>query len=146
MPAKIISSGAGVERFSQYDQMSDDIGKMAREHAHSIFAETYSSQLQSTLADTEALGALLDETVLAAGDRNIPTDYLVRAWIEHSHNAHASRLETTFGTTVLYWHFHRLNFVIFISSFCFLLNLDVFIFMYPCIATAVISREGSLTK
>ena len=77
VPAKMVSHRAGVERFGQYAELSDDIGKMAGEHAHSLFAETYSSQLHSTLADTEALGTLLDETVLAAGDKNMPKDALV---------------------------------------------------------------------
>ena len=82
VPAKMVSNRVGVERFGQYAELSDDIDQLAGEHAHSLFAETFSSQLQSTLADTEALGALLDETVLAAGERNMPTDNLVRARIE----------------------------------------------------------------
>ena len=138
----MVSRKAGVEQFKQYEQLSDDIDKMAGEHAHSLFAETYSSQLHSTLADTEALGALLDDTELAAGDRNMPTHYLVRAGIEHSHNAHASRLKTTFGTTVAYSHFlfcnsHRLG-LLFAQVTCVFL-------IHPC-AAADISRELSLTK
>ena len=93
VPAKMVSNRVGVERFGQYEQLSDDIDKMAGKHAHSLFAETYSSQLQSTLADTEVLGALFDDTVLAAGDRNMPTDYLVCPGMEHPHNAHASCLQ-----------------------------------------------------
>ena len=74
----MVSRKAGVEQFKQYEQLSDDIDKMAGEHAHSLFAETYSSQLHSTLADTQALGALLDDTDLEVEDQNMPTDRLVR--------------------------------------------------------------------
>ena len=74
---KMVSSENGIQRFSQYQQLSTDVENLLQEHAHSLFAETYSSQLHSTLADTEALGTLLDETVLAAGDKNMPKDALV---------------------------------------------------------------------
>ena len=82
LAAEIVSAHKGVERFSQYDTLADDVGKMIQEESHSLFGESYSSQLESTLMDTEALGAMLDGAVLKAGNRNFPTDHLVCYIIE----------------------------------------------------------------
>ena len=75
--AEIVSGHKGVERFSQYNDLSAEVTKMVREQSHSLFGESYSSQLESTLMDTEALGAMLDNALLKAGKDNMPTDYLV---------------------------------------------------------------------
>ena len=75
--AEIVSSSKGVERFNQYKQLSSDVKKLVQEESHSLFGESYSSQLESTLMDTEALGAMLDSTVLKAGAKNMPTHDLV---------------------------------------------------------------------
>lgn len=75
--AEIVSGNKGVERFNQYDDLSAEVTEMVKEQSHSLFGESYSAQLESTLMDTEALGAMLDGALLKAGDTNMPTDNLV---------------------------------------------------------------------
>ena len=75
--AEIVSGHRGIERFNQYEDLAAEVTEMVREQSHSLFGESYSSQLESTLMDTEALGAMLDDAVLKAGKNNIPKNYLV---------------------------------------------------------------------
>ena len=75
---KMVSNELGIERFRQYKELSGDIEKLVQERSHSLFAESYSSQLDSTLTDTESLGSMLDNTDLEAGEDNFPMDDLVR--------------------------------------------------------------------
>ena len=70
----MVSGTKGVERFSQYKELSSDIEKLVQERSHSLFAESYSSQLDSTLADTESLGTMMEETILETGESNIAID------------------------------------------------------------------------
>ena len=77
LAAEMVSPYQSVQRFRQYHTLADDVGKMIQEESHSLFGESYSAQLESTLMDTEALGAMLDGAVLKAGDGNFPTDSLV---------------------------------------------------------------------
>ena len=76
---EIVSGHKGIERFNQYDDLAAEVTEMVREQSHSLFGESYSSQLESTLMDTEALGAMLDDdaVLLKAGDDNMPKDSLV---------------------------------------------------------------------
>ena len=80
--AEMVSPYQGVQRFKQYHTLADDVGKMIQEESHSLFGESYSAQLESTLMDTEALGAMLDGAVLKAGNSNFPMDHLVCYIIE----------------------------------------------------------------
>ena len=81
LAAEIVSAHKGVERFRQYDTLAGDVEQMIQEESHSLFGESYSSQLEATLMDTEALGAMLDGAVLKAGDGNFPTDNLACSMI-----------------------------------------------------------------
>ena len=62
-PASIISSsGDGVQRFRELGDLGDEIRAMHRQESHSIFDETWSSQLNQTLVNTENLGKLMSSS------------------------------------------------------------------------------------
>ena len=86
-----VSPTSGIERFSQYGHLESDVKKLVQENLHSLFAETYSAQVESTLADTQALGTMLESASLEAGEKNMPTDELVRFLILRPHRYNISQ-------------------------------------------------------
>ena len=62
-PASIISSsGNGVERFRELNALGDEIRALHRQESYSIFDETFSSELNQTIMNTEDLGELLSSS------------------------------------------------------------------------------------
>jgi len=60
-----VSRYHGVPRYSMYGELIGAMDEMIQVKSQSVFAETYSDLLASTLAQSESLGALLDETTPA---------------------------------------------------------------------------------
>jgi hypothetical protein len=57
----IVKPVEGIERFSGFQKLIGGINKLNRKKSRSIFAETFSSSLESSLEVTETIGALLTE-------------------------------------------------------------------------------------
>eukprot|EP00603_Paraphysomonas_imperforata_P004238 CAMPEP_0114421664 /NCGR_PEP_ID=MMETSP0103-20121206/5199_1 /TAXON_ID=37642 ORGANISM="Paraphysomonas imperforata, Strain PA2" /NCGR_SAMPLE_ID=MMETSP0103 /ASSEMBLY_ACC=CAM_ASM_000201 /LENGTH=2411 /DNA_ID=CAMNT_0001590201 /DNA_START=27 /DNA_END=7262 /DNA_ORIENTATION=+ len=57
----IVKPVEGVMRYSGYQKMKGNIEKLNKKKSRSIFAETFSSSLETALESTESLGALLSE-------------------------------------------------------------------------------------
>jgi cullin-associated NEDD8-dissociated protein 1 len=68
MTPNIIQAGDGMTRYRGYSAMKDQLNALNENKSSSIFAETFSSMLESSLSTTEVLGELLDATSLSAPD------------------------------------------------------------------------------
>jgi len=63
-PASIISSsGNGVQRFRDLDDLDDEIRLMHQGQSYSVFSETFNKQLNETLVNTEHLGELMSSPI-----------------------------------------------------------------------------------
>ena len=60
----IIDKRHGVVRYSKYSTMKTKIENISRSESESIFAETFSANLETSLRQTENLGALLKDVTL----------------------------------------------------------------------------------
>merc|ERR1711871_1645572 len=56
----IVDRNDGVPRFAQLDDFQYELGNMTEHESESLFADTYSSVLESSLRQTEELGKLLE--------------------------------------------------------------------------------------
>ena len=66
----IVQADVGVVRYQGYSALKDDISAMNKNISGSIFAETYSGILESSLDSTEVLGELLGSTSLKSNTSN----------------------------------------------------------------------------
>ena len=64
---EVIDPGEGVVRFSEYDELADEISALHQHESQSLFSDTFSSVLQSSLASTEVFGVTLENVTLASG-------------------------------------------------------------------------------
>jgi uncharacterized protein (DUF1800 family)/uncharacterized protein (DUF1501 family) len=61
----IIDKKSGVVKFLKYNTMSRDIANVSKSESENIFAETFSSTLETSLRQTEHLGSLLNAVTLS---------------------------------------------------------------------------------
>ncbi len=61
-------------RFAQLDDLQYELGNMTEHESESLFADTYSSVLESSLRQTEELGKLLEGVTIETDFKNPAAD------------------------------------------------------------------------
>ena len=69
----IVDKFDGVPRFAQLDDFKYELGNMTEHESESLFADTYSSVLESSLRQTENLGSLLEGVTIGTDFSNAGT-------------------------------------------------------------------------
>ena len=68
MVPNIVQTGDGMIRYGGYGAMKHQLNALNGNRSGSVFAETFSMMLESSISTTEVLGDILDATALSAAD------------------------------------------------------------------------------
>ena len=94
---EVIDPGEGVVRFSEYSELADEIAALHNRESQSLFSDTFSSVLQSSLASTEVFGLTLENVTLDSGrvfpDNQLGPQLEEVSKVLHLHKNEVSRTE-----------------------------------------------------
>jgi cullin-associated NEDD8-dissociated protein 1 len=94
---EVIDPGEGVVRFSEFSELADGITALHNHESQSLFSDTFSTVLQSSLASTEVFGLTLENVTLDSGrvfpDNRLGPQLEEVSKVLHLHKTEVSRTE-----------------------------------------------------